>query len=145
MYQVQGKYEEALVELKKGLEVLVATDVAATRSNIGSVYGKTGKKREAKTLFTEAGDGGSAPGLVQCRGKRRSGTELGVCLMQSLGAVGVGARREGNVLKDTFCLGNSPCLVNSIVCGAAAIRGTVRGTTRGTTRGTVLEGGARKE
>ena len=59
VYQSQGKYEEALVELKKGLDVLVTVhgqehpSVAMSYGNMGYVYRSLGKAEEAREMFTK--------------------------------------------------------------------------------------------
>ena len=55
VYEKQGRYEEALDYYHRDLEITVRVpSVADTKENIELVYEKTGKKSEAKTLFTEA-------------------------------------------------------------------------------------------
>jgi len=63
VYCKQGRYEEALEMHSKALNMTAwiatfsgAALVADTKENIGLVYEKTGKKSEAKTLFTEVAE-----------------------------------------------------------------------------------------
>ena len=55
-----GKYEEALVEYKKGLDMLVTVyghqhpDLAGSYFNMGLVYRSLGKAEEAREMFTKA-------------------------------------------------------------------------------------------
>ena len=62
VYDSQGHYERALEYHHKSLDIkikVVGHDhvaVADTKSNIGLVYEKTGRKSEAKTLFAEAAE-----------------------------------------------------------------------------------------
>ena len=60
IYQQQGLYDQTLEIYKSVLDTKVRVvghnhiSVADTKENIGLVYEDTGKKSEAKTMFTEA-------------------------------------------------------------------------------------------
>ena len=60
IYDDQGKYEDALVQYQKALEIQTRVfgsdhpDVADSKENIGLVFQKMTKKSEARQMFTEA-------------------------------------------------------------------------------------------
>jgi len=60
VYYKQGKYDEALLQYQKGLEISIRThghvhpDVALTKHIIGLALKDMGKKEEAKDMFTQA-------------------------------------------------------------------------------------------